>query len=60
MLLESNGSHLIEAHVFFSELLNEPLDERFCRFEDTRGSEEPDPVHQRIHRYNFVKIVQAL
>ena len=60
MLLESNGPNLIDAQVLFTESLHEFLYKRFRRIEDWPGGEEPDPVHQRIHRDDFIELIQAL
>lgn len=60
MLLESNGPHLVEAQVLFTEPLHEFLYKRFRRIEHRPGCEESDPVHQSVHRDDLIELIQAV
>ena len=60
MLLQSNRFDLVEAHVLLAEPLDELLDKCVRRLEHAGGGEEPDPVHQRVHRDDFIEFIQAL
>src|SRR5579863_5495806 len=60
VLRQGSGFDLVEAEVFLAE----PCDKRFnkclCLIEHTGGGEEPDAIHQCIHRHDLVETVEAL
>ena len=60
MLLDREGSYLVDAHVLLAVSLDEILHERFRGLEDTAGREEPDSVYQRVHRRDRVNSIQIL
>jgi len=60
MLVQDNGLHLVDAHVFLAILFEYFLYEGFASLENAFGSEQPDSVDQSIHGDDFIDTVQAL
>jgi len=60
VLLDREGSYLVDAHVLLAVSLDGILHERVRGLEDTAGREEPDSVYQRVHRRDRVNVIQIL
>ena len=54
MLLDREGSYLVDAHVLLAVSLDGILHERVRGLEDTAGREEPDSVYQQLLRTGVV------
>jgi len=54
VLLDREGSYLVDAHVLLAVSLDEILHERVRGLEDTAGREEPDSVYQQLPRTGVV------